>query len=147
MKLFSRTTEYGIKAAIWLAANSKDGVKFKVPEISEAIQAPENYLPRILRQLVKVGIVESLTGPMGGFGMNKRVAQTTTMYEVVTALEGPDAFDHCVLGIKECNNRTPCPMHNSMTSIRDDIKRSFLESTLGDIAKSYKRGKTVLNFM
>jgi Rrf2 family protein len=83
----SRTVEYGLTAAMFVAQNCEDGLVM-AKKISEAYDIPTEYLLQVMRQLVKFGILTSKRGPKGGYNL-ARPAKEITMLEIIEALDGP----------------------------------------------------------
>jgi Rrf2 family protein len=83
----SRTVEYGLTAAVFIAQNCKDGLVM-AKKISEAYDFPLDYLLQVMKQLVKADILTSKRGPRGGFNL-ARPAKEITMLEIIEALDGP----------------------------------------------------------
>ena len=83
----SRTVEYGLTAAVFIAQNCKDGLVM-AKKISEAYDLPTEYLLQVMQQLVRVGILTSKKGPKGGFNL-ARPAKEITMLEIIEAIDGP----------------------------------------------------------
>ena len=76
--MFSKSTEYAIRAVFYIAKSTQLGRKVGIKEIASNIQSPEPFLGKILQELSKGGIVKSVKGPNGGFyltevEMNKRL--------------------------------------------------------------------------
>ena len=86
MKL-STKGEYGLLAAIDLALYSERGPVQSV-QIAERQDIPKQYLDQLLLMLKKAGLVESSRGRQGGYQL-ARPAPEITLFDVVTALEGP----------------------------------------------------------
>jgi|SRR5688572_1844554 Rrf2 family transcriptional regulator, cysteine metabolism repressor len=86
MKLSSKG-EYGLLAAIDLALHSGRGPVQSV-QIAERQEIPKQYLDQLLLMLKKAGLVESSRGRQGGYQL-ARPAPKITLYDIVTALEGP----------------------------------------------------------
>ena len=83
----SRTLEYGLTAAVFIAQNCKDGLVM-AKKISEAYDIPTEYLLQVMQKLVKSGILTSKKGPRGGFNL-ARPAKEITMLEIIEAIDGP----------------------------------------------------------
>jgi Rrf2 family protein len=83
----SRTVEYGLTAAVFVAQNCEDG-RVIAKKISEAYNFPAEYLLQVMQQLVKFGILTSKKGPHGGFNI-ARPAKEITMLEIIEAIDGP----------------------------------------------------------
>jgi len=69
--MFSKTCEYAIRAMIFIAQKSKLG-RVGIKEIAEAIDAPEHFIAKILQELCRKGLLQSLKGPTGGFYQSEK---------------------------------------------------------------------------
>lgn len=79
--------EYGLLAIMDLALHSSEG-PIQSQQIAERQEIPKQYLDQLMLTLKKAGFVESSRGRQGGY-MLGRSARTITVFDVVTALEGP----------------------------------------------------------
>ena len=86
MKL-STKGEYGLLAAIDLALHSDRG-PVQSFQIAERQEIPKQYLDQLLLMLKKAGLIESSRGRQGGYQL-ARPASEITLFDIVTALEGP----------------------------------------------------------
>ena len=112
---------------LYIAQKTKEGERIGIKEISKGIDSPEAFMAKILQDLSRKGLVMSIKGPNGGFYFDSK-ARKITLAEVVTAIDGDDLFTGCGLGLKACNEKKPCPIHNEFKAIRIKLK-SLLEST------------------
>jgi Rrf2 family iron-sulfur cluster assembly transcriptional regulator len=67
--MFSKACEYAIRATIYIALQSQESKRVTLKDIAKEIDSPEAFTAKIMQQLVKRGIVDSLKGPTGGFVM------------------------------------------------------------------------------
>ncbi len=118
--MFSKACEYALKVMIYLCSVTEVGKLAGLKDIAGAIDSPEAYTAKILQQLVRAGLLESLRGPNGGFKVADR---DITLMEVVTAIDGEHLVKSCVLGLKECSGEHPCPAHDKFIAIRDHLER------------------------
>ena len=58
--MFSKACEYAIKSSIYIAQNSIVGKRVNVKEVSKAVDAPEAFTAKILQQLCREGIMDSI---------------------------------------------------------------------------------------
>ena len=65
--MFSKTCEYAIRAMIFIAQKSKDGSRVRIKEIAKGIDSPEHFIAKILQDLGKKKLLQSIKGPNGGF--------------------------------------------------------------------------------
>lgn len=59
--------------------------------LCDRLNVSDSYLKKIIKALVKEGLVNSSTGKNGGFSLNKPLNQIT-FYDVFLAVEGRDAI-------------------------------------------------------
>ena len=124
--MFSKACEYGIRAMMYIAQKSKEGERIGIKEISKGIDSPEAFVAKILQDLSRKGLVMSIRGPNGGFYIDSK-PQKITLADVVTAIDGNDLFTGCGLGLRACNEKKPCPIHDEFKAIREKLK-TMLES-------------------
>ena len=143
-KMFSKSCEYGIKAMIYIATQSMQDIRIKIGDISENVGSPEAFTAKILGALVKQRIVRSQTGPNGGFYIDKHRMKEIKVSEIVAAIDGDSIYNGCGLGLSECSNAQPCPMHHKFVKIRAQLKVMLQTTTIYDLAVGLKSGKTIL---
>lgn len=119
--MFSKTCEYAIRALIFIAQKSKDGSRVGIKDISAGIDSPEYFIAKILQDLSRKGFVQSAKGPNGGFYMEGKNLQQSVA-DIVREIDGDKLFTGCGLGLKECSEDHPCPIHNDFKYIRQEIK-------------------------
>ncbi|HUH74762.1 MAG TPA: Rrf2 family transcriptional regulator [Chitinophagales bacterium] len=142
--MFSKACEHGIKAMIYVATQSIDGKRVKICDLAEKTGTPEAYTSKILSLLTKHKIVQSLTGPSGGFIMDQQMMKQTKISQIVFAIDGDNIYNGCALGLSECDHSQPCPLHENFLKIRDDLKSMLETTTVYDLATKYKAGETIL---
>lgn len=142
--MFSKACEYGIKAIIYIATQSLSGIRVKIGDIAENVGSPEAFTAKILGALVKHDIVESLTGPYGGFQIDGNRMKAIKVSQIVYAIDGDSIYNGCGLGLSECSHLQPCPMHEKFVRVRAQLKVMLETTTIHDLATDLQRGKTVL---
>ncbi|KIX22420.1 Rrf2 family transcriptional regulator [Flavobacterium sp. 316] len=126
--MFSKSCEYGLRAIIYIAQQTKQDVKVSLTTISEAIDSPQAFTAKILQQLTRNNIVTSIKGPYGGFVIEIDKMKTITLSHVVKILDGDNIYTGCGLGLAQCNENSPCPLHFKFITIREQL-RNMLENT------------------
>ncbi|MCW5907614.1 MAG: Rrf2 family transcriptional regulator [Chitinophagales bacterium] len=142
--MFSKSCEYAIKAVIHLCIETKDGSRLSIAEIAEAIDSPEPFTAKILQTLVRHDIISSAKGPGGGFYIDHH-SKPVFVIEIIDVIDGKHAFERCGLGLKECNEKRPCPIHNEFASYSRKLKRLLETKTIQDLAKGIISGKAFLS--
>ena len=71
--MFSKATEYALRATIYIAKKSTEEKKLGIEEISRAIDSPQSFTAKILQALTKDNkVVSSVRGPNGGFFITEK---------------------------------------------------------------------------
>lgn len=142
--MFSKACEHGIKAIIYIATQSMEGKRVKIGEIVEHSGSPIAFTAKVLGALTKHNIVNSQTGPFGGFFIEVQRMKEINVSEIVKAIDGDSLFNGCGMGFNECSNVQPCPMHDKFVKVRSEMKKMLTSTTIHDLALGLKSGKTVL---
>ncbi len=129
--MFSKTCEYAVRAVIYIAQTSKHDEKVSIKEIAKGIDAPEHFIGKILQDLGKKGLIQSLKGPKGGFYLDAS-SRKYSLADVVKAVDGDKIFYGCGLGLSQCSEAQPCPLHHEFKKIRNDIHRILKKAKLGE---------------
>jgi Rrf2 family protein len=141
--MFSKTCEYAIRAVIFIAQKSKDGGKVGIKEIAKGIDSPEHFIAKILQDLGRQGLVQSMKGPHGGFFLDKNNLRYS-LADVVKAIDGDRLFSGCGLGLKMCSEKMPCPIHDEFKKIRADISAMLENAKLGEFNEALEQKLTFL---
>jgi Rrf2 family protein len=143
--MFSKSTEIGLRAVIYIAQKASEEKKLGLGEVSKAIDAPRSFTAKILQQLtVDNGIVSSARGPNGGFFISEK-AKKSSVRKILDLLGENELLEKCVLGLKQCSEEKPCPMHSGYRSIKKDLIKLFETKTIQDLATELSSGETYIN--
>lgn len=141
--MFSKSCEYAIKAMIFIAQKSKEGSRVGIKEIAKGTDAPEHFIAKILQDLSRRNLVNSVKGPNGGFYMDKADLKTS-LSDIVKAIDGDKIYIDCLLGLKACSEKNPCPVHFEYKEIKKNLIRLLEESTIGNFNDKLDSGKFFL---
>jgi len=142
--MFSKACEYGIKASIFIAEQSLKGNKVGQVAIAKAINSPEAFTAKTLQILTRHNIISSERGPNGGFFFNDTQLKNTLLSNIVGLIDGTSIYEGCGLGLENCSEEAPCPVHHQFKEIRDGL-RNMLETTLiADLALGLQSGLSFL---
>lgn len=141
--MFSKSSEYAIRSAIYIAINSRNGTRLGIKEIAEEIDSPMHFTAKVLQTLTKNNIISSVKGPNGGFFLSPDSAQISII-EIVNAVDGQNMLKSCVLGLKICSSEFPCPLHNQISAYKERLSQIFEKTTIQDLANDISSGKYYL---
>ncbi|MUH34332.1 Rrf2 family transcriptional regulator [Zobellia amurskyensis] len=142
--MFSKACEYAIRASTYIALKSLEGTRVSLKEIAEKIDSPVAFTAKVLQQLSKNNIVDSVKGATGGFQISTQNISNIKLAQIVYAIDGNNVYEGCGLGLKKCNANEPCPVHDKFVQIRADLKNMLENTSLYDMTIGLEEGLTSL---
>jgi len=139
--MFSKSCEYGLQAMIFIALHSRNNNKVTLGQIAKAEDIPQPFLSKILQQLVKHNLIGSRRGRYGGYHLIKS-PKNISLLEIVKILDGTYPVENCVLGLNDCSDRNPCPVHIDFKKARDDIKQILKSKSLHSLTEDILSGSS-----
>lgn len=141
VKMFSKSTQYALRAVIYLSKYSSEENKVRLEDISKAIDSPTSFTAKIMQQITgRSDFISSITGPNGGFYMSKKSKQLP-LIELLKILNEDAVLSNCILGLSECSEENPCPLHEMYRRIKPDIIKMFTQKSLGDLVNDFPDGQ------
>lgn len=144
--MLSKSTEYAIRALVFVRIRNLESGRPGVTEIAREIEAPVPYSAKILHTLTKHGLLHSMKGRGGGFFFDGD-RQAPTLYEVINVMEGDARFNDCAFGLKYCNEENPCPLHEHYAKLRDGFFDTMKSETIETLSQKILDGNAVLNHL
>ena len=132
-----------MRSVFFIAHRTASGNRVGIKEISAGIDSPEHFLAKILQDLSRKGIVQSIKGPNGGFYM-EAATLARPLSDVVEAVDGKSLFTGCGLGLEYCSETNPCPLHEEFKGIRNRIQQMLQQTTIGEFNEDLNLGITKL---
>lgn len=126
--MFSKSCEYGIKSVVFITQQTLQNKRVKLNDIAKEIDSPTAFTAKILQLLSKEKIIYSVMGHAGGYSIKNSILENLTLLDIVNTIDGEVIYNGCGLGLKECNELVPCPIHSDFVKIRTDLK-SMLKNT------------------
>lgn len=142
-EMFSKSCEYAIKAMIFVAQKSKDETRVSVKDIAKGTDAPEHFIAKIMQDLSRRKLIHSVKGPNGGFYMDANDLKNS-ISDIVKAIDGDSIYSDCVLGLKACSEKNPCPVHFEYKEIKKNLIKMIEHSTIGEFNEKLDSGKFFL---
>jgi Rrf2 family protein len=132
--VFYKETEYSLRALIYIQQQNYRSNKPGKDEIALQVGAPPPYIAKILQRLVKQGMLESMKGKNGGFFFDQYKPELS-LKDVVVFIEGDTMLNGCGLGLKECREERPCPIHKQFVPIRNSMNELLSIETIQNLAR------------
>lgn len=143
--LFSRSTAYAIRTMVYLAVRSSDAHRLGIKQIAADLGFPEPFLAKVLQNLARKQIVVSSKGPHGGFYLDEAAKQISIL-QLIDRMEGLDFFEKCGLGLSECNDDKPCPIHKNYQIYKGDLYKLLSDKSINDMKDDVKQGIAFMDF-
>ncbi|NNF33063.1 MAG: Rrf2 family transcriptional regulator [Saprospiraceae bacterium] len=135
--MFSKSCKYAIRAVLYLSIHSGEDKMIGVDVISDELDVPKHFLAKLLQQLSRARLISSMKGRSGGFFLSEKDLESNLLL-VIEAIDGPGTFTDCVLGLKTCSDKNPCPYHFKITDFRSKFYAQLKEETVGEISTRIK---------
>lgn len=131
MLKIAKLTDYGTLVMTTLARAPATVLNAQELAARSHVSAPT--VAKLLKLLVKGGLVESTRGAHGGYRLARR-AEDITVAEVVSALEGPIAITACAQHGGGCTIEGSCTSRSNWRLIDDAVRQALSAVTLADMA-------------
>jgi len=109
-----------------------------IRELSQKLDISFHFLTKILQTLSANGVLNSFKGPKGGVRLARR-PEDVSILDIVNILDGSELFEECIIGLPGCQEKTPCPMHDSWVNLREKIKTKFESAYMAELARKMKQ--------
>lgn len=129
--MFSSTTEYAIRAVIYIA-EQQTSRPVSGSAIAEALDAPVNYMAKTLHGLVRARVLESTRGKGGGFCLVDS-PEDVSLLSVASVFDRLDERRRCLLGRPQCRDDQPCAMHERWKPLADGFAAFLRDTTVADL--------------
>jgi len=123
---------YAIRAVVTLAREGSDEV---VParHIARQMDIPVRFLPQVLGDLGRAGLVEAKLGRSGGYRLARDASQISLL-DIIEATEGDARRQTCVLTGQHCGaSSVPCDVHQVFSEAQVAILTRLAETSVADI--------------
>jgi Rrf2 family protein len=135
--LFRRSSQLALQATLLLALEP-DGSSRRIRELADELGIAAPYLTKIIQNLTRAGLVQAIRGPHGGVKL-AHPAEDIHPWDVFAALEPVSEFTQCLLGTRQCNGETACPLHGTWAPAREEIFQALQTKNLREFAAEAKR--------
>ena len=134
--MINNRTEYAIRA-LWQLAEAKEN--FSTSEkIAQAQEIPGKFLPQILSDLSRAGLVRSVRGYGGGVRLAKP-AEKITLLDIMEAVQGTIFLYDCVKGPIDCHKEPDCKLIKVYKKAQEAMKGEMKKVTLDDLRDRRKK--------
>jgi len=147
MALYSSTVEYGLHCLLFLVGLPTD-TRASSLELAEMQGVSPSFVAKLFTALKAAGLVTASEGAQGGYRL-ARPAESITVLDVVTALEGDKPLFHCKDIRRQCalfEGHPPawasagvCSIHAVMLEAETSMKQVLAGHTLAELSARVAR--------
>ena len=135
--ILSKSFGYALRGVLYIATMQDKEQRIHIQQIAEQLEIPRHFLSKVMKRLVKNGMLDSTKGHAGGYLINEKTLNTPVM-ELLTLIDGDEIFKMCVIGFKKCNEHNQCPLHSQVVGAKNQMMSFFSETKIGDLLKEDK---------
>ena len=128
----SLRADYAVRAMLALAVMDHASA-VSARRIAERMDIPARFLPHVLTDLVRGGLVSGTTGRSGGYRL-ARTADRISLLEIVDAVEEHGDPARCVLRGGPCGRDGRCAVHEAVSAASEAMRRELGNAHLADLA-------------
>ncbi len=137
----TRRGDYAVRAMLSLAATTGE-TRLTGREIAERTAVPRSFLPQVMADLSRAGLVTRRVGRIGGYRL-ARPPSEITLLEVIETIEGDTRRTACVLRNGPCGVDGRCVAHASFYAAQEALRSSLAGSTLASVIELGGQGSAV----
>ena len=127
----NKLTDYGVVLLTTFAHEPEQGISAR--ELSMRTGIPQPTVVKLLKTLLKAGLLVSQRGTKGGYALSQP-PEEIPISTVIEALEGPLAITECnVPG--SCEHERRCPARPNWTAVNEVIHEALSRLTLAQMTR------------
>ncbi len=106
--------------------------------ISDKTGIPLPTVAKLMKNLVRAGLVQSHRGVHGGYSLS-RPADSVTVADVIEAVEGPIAITACVeTSDEQCCYESLCPVQGKWNRVNSAVTDALRDVTLAEMVRDVR---------
>ena len=126
----TKRADYGVRAMLALARAPDE--RLSAPRIAATMHIPGHFLPQVMADLARAGLVHSTAGRLGGYRL-AREPGGITLLEVIDAVEGDERRYDCVLRGAPCGLDGRCELHEFFADARAALLDRLATTNLAEV--------------
>jgi len=128
----TRRGDYAVRAMLTLSRS--EGAQQTAAAIATATGIPGGYVPQVMGDLVRAGLVANRRGRHGGYRL-ARPAGEVSMLSIVEAVEGDSRRRTCVLRGGPCRRDGICDVHEAFSRAQEALIGTLADVSLADVTR------------
>jgi Rrf2 family protein len=134
----TKRTDYAIRACVHLALEGRCPIPSR--RIAEEMAIPDRFLPQVMADLSRAGIVGAVAGKHGGYCL-RRAPVDVSLLDLIDATESPRHRERCVMRDAPCDADPSCPLHLVLGTAEASFTGVLAGTSLADLAARQRAGR------
>jgi Rrf2 family protein len=126
---YSQATDYALHAMLHLVTVSP-GKTIGVQVLADKLGVSRTYLSKMMTQLVKAGLIQSVSGVNGGYRL-KQKAEDISFFDIIQAIEGTNSIFECSL-----EHGSQCVVQQVMMATEQQMEQYLKQQILADVVRT-----------
>lgn len=127
----NKLTDYGVVLLTTFAREPAQGISAR--ELSTRTGIPQPTVVKLLKTLLKAGLLVSQRGTKGGYALAK-APEEVPVSAIIEALEGPLAITECSVP-GTCEHERRCVARPNWAAVNDVIQQALSKLTLAEMTR------------
>lgn len=137
----SKLTDYGSVILAYMACHANE--KISAARLARAVLIPPATVSKLLKMLVKSGLLQSSLGKQGGYQL-ARPAEQISLAEIISVLEGSIALTECCVKKGSCRIEQHCDIRQSWHGVNQIIYQSLTQVSLQQMLPANNQAKPIM---
>ncbi|TCZ74766.1 RrF2 family transcriptional regulator [Flaviaesturariibacter aridisoli] len=134
---FSKSFGYALRGILYIAACREQQAFVQTDSLAAELGVPRHFLGKVLKTLSRQGFLHSSKGQRGGFSVPPSVLERP-LIELLAATDGLAIFHTCVLRLRSCDSKQPCPLHPHFSQVQEHIRAILTNNSIGSFLEPDK---------
>lgn len=135
----TRAGDYAVRAMIHIACLPEGQVAMR-SDVARSEGIPGSFMAKILRSLVRAGLLRSTRGTHGGFAL-ARTPSEINLLDIVEAIEGPITLTDCAPDMTGCDHAADCPASAVWNAVQEQICELLRAATLESLVSAPRKNR------
>ena len=135
MEIIRRNTDYGLRMITFLAKHATNAEVVPASRLASENKIPYELGRKLLQELCKAKLLESVRGPDGGFTLAKKPSEISVL-EIINALQGEIYMNKCLTDKHACECASACQIKDALGIIQQHLNDQLKELTLEQILQA-----------
>ena len=131
MLKLTKKADYALIAVRHLAEHAEGGA-CSAKDIADAYGMPPQALAKILQRLAKAGVLASHHGTNGGYALARK-ANSISIFEVISAIDGPLFLTSCFDSKRECYQSPRGTVREPLRRVNEGIQGLLSRMMIADM--------------